>query len=318
MGCLNRHLRNAKALGKVFEVADKTVVAKAIQAVSSLSGFSNCDDVEALQSKIPLPKDEKTKNKVEALREKLAAIEALERTGKYRDGLELAEKIQQEAKVVDYQPLQAEVLYWLGVLLDRTGEYERSETTLHDAALAAGESRNSLLATKAMVLLVPVVGYKQARHKEGLAIGRNAEVMLGVVGGCDQIRSSLLTNLGILFWKKGIYDRALTYHSKALAIREKTLEPEHPDVALSLENMGLVYQGKGEYQKALKHHGKALEIIKKTMGPEHPIVAISLNNLGGLFQNQSNHDKAFRILSAVPACVSKTHLDPNILIWLGR
>ena len=117
MGCLNKHLMNAAALARVFAEADKTVVEKSVQAVSSLSGFSNCNDVEALRSRIPPPKDEKTKKRVESIRDKLAEVEAFSKTGKYREGLKLVQELEQDSMAVDYRPVQAEVFYYLGDLL---------------------------------------------------------------------------------------------------------------------------------------------------------------------------------------------------------
>ena len=38
--------------------------------------------------------------------------------------------------------------------------------------------------------------------------------------------------------------------NEALAILEKALGPEHPDVATSLNNLGTLYQNMGEYAKA--------------------------------------------------------------------
>ena len=160
---------------KVFSEADKTVVEKSVQAVASLSGFSNCNDVEALQSKIPPPKDEQTKKKVAAIREKLSEVEAFNKTGKYKEGLEAAEKLEKEANSVKYKPVIAEVLYQLGHFLERVGEYKKAEKMLRTAGSLAGESRDGLLVAKVMTKKVWVIGYKQARYDEGLLLAQDAE-----------------------------------------------------------------------------------------------------------------------------------------------
>ena len=87
--------------------------------------FPTVNDVEALRSRIPPPKDEQTKQKVAAIREKLAKVEALEKTGRYSEGLTLAKKLRLEVQQVDYRPVQAEVLYWLGNIYDRVGEHKK-------------------------------------------------------------------------------------------------------------------------------------------------------------------------------------------------
>ena len=234
MSCLRQRVGELGALANVFAKADAGIVQKAIQASSSLTKIGICADEEALRAPYPPPKTAEDKAKVAAIREKLVDVVAFEKTGKYREGLDLARKLEEMAGAIDYRPVQAEVLLKLGILLESVGEYKSSETTLDAAARAAGESRYSLLAAKAMVLLVSVVGYRQARYKEGISIGRDAEVMLGVAGGNDSVRSSLLNNLGIVFRNKGDYDESLKYYRKSLDIDEKAQGPEHPGVVRSL------------------------------------------------------------------------------------
>ena len=64
-----------------------------------------------------------------------------------------------------------------------------------------------------------------------------------------------------------------------LAIREKVLGLDHPDVAMSLNNLGLLLQAKGDYTSAEPPYRRALAIVQKALGPDHPDVA-DLNNLG--------------------------------------
>ena len=62
-------------------------------------------------------------------------------------------------------------------------------------------------------------------------------------------------------------------YKRALAISEKALGPEHPDVATSLNNLALLYQAQGRYAEAEPLHKRALAISEKALGPEHPDVA---------------------------------------------
>ena len=292
MECLIKHLRNARALTKVFAAADKVVVENAIQAVSSLSGFSNCDDVEALREKIQPPKDQQTKSRVAVIRDKLAKVEALSMTGKYQQGLNLVQNLNQQAKQFDYRPVQAEVLYWLGSLLERVGQYKEAERCLHDAARSAGHSRGALVAAKAMIRLVHVVGYQQARYEVGLSIARYAEVVLGLSEGDDINRAELVDNLGIVYAKQGEYDKALQQFGNALSIYQKKYGPEHSKVANSLNSLGVVLGKQGKYQKALEYYQKALVIFENTLGPEHPLVAQLMCNKATLLHRDGENEKS--------------------------
>ena len=77
--------------------------------------------------------------------------------------------------------------------------------------------------------------------------------------------------------KVGDYAAARPLYERALAIREKALRPEHPDVAESLNNLAAVYYEQGQYAKAEPLYQRARTILEKA-GPEHPDVATCLEN----------------------------------------
>jgi Flp pilus assembly protein TadD len=64
-----------------------------------------------------------------------------------------------------------------------------------------------------------------------------------------------LLDQGIAFAKKGQYDRAITYFSKAL--------DKNPGFAVAYHNRGSIYVIKGQYDKAISDFNKALEINPK-------------------------------------------------------
>ena len=284
MSCLRERIGELGALAKVFTGADAGVVQKAVQASSSLTSINLCADEKALRASYPPPKTKEAKNKVAAIREKLAEVDALYKTGKYRDGLNQAKKLEKEAAAVDYRPIQAELLYHLGKLSYATGEYKTAESTLYEAARVAGLSRDGRLVGNIMSFLVFVVGYAQGRPEDGLLIGRHAEIDIELSGGDDTLLSRLFHNIGSVYFGLAKYDNALKYYRKALAIDEKTLGPEDLGLAMSLNNMGAVFFAKGQYEKALDFHLKVLRIREKVLGSDHPEVAQSLHNLGMRFR----------------------------------
>jgi tetratricopeptide (TPR) repeat protein len=72
-----------------------------------------------------------------------------------------------------------------------------------------------------------------------------------------------------------------------LAIYEKALGADHPDVATSLNNLALLYQVQGNYAEAASFYQRALAILEQTLGTEHPLVAANLNNLAVLYSAQA-------------------------------
>ena len=79
---------------------------------------------------------------------------------------------------------------------------------------------------------------------------------------------------------------------RSLAIREKALGPDHPDVGTSLSNLAVLYQSQGRYADAEPLYKRSLAIREKALGPDHPDVGTSLNNLAGLYQSQGRYAEA--------------------------
>ncbi len=78
------------------------------------------------------------------------------------------------------------------------------------------------------------------------------------------------------------YSEAEPLYQRSVAILEKALGPEHPDVAASLNNLAGLYKVQGHYAEAEPLYKRSLAINEKALGPEHPDVAASLNNLAEL------------------------------------
>ncbi|HEY2475488.1 MAG TPA: tetratricopeptide repeat protein [Candidatus Cybelea sp.] len=92
--------------------------------------------------------------------------------------------------------------------------------------------------------------------------------------------ADLARRCGIYLWARGEYGESERLFARTLAILEKALEPEHPDVARALNNLGVLYMELGRYTDAEPLLARALAIRENEFGPAHPIVAKSLHNLG--------------------------------------
>jgi tetratricopeptide (TPR) repeat protein/CHAT domain-containing protein len=90
----------------------------------------------------------------------------------------------------------------------------------------------------------------------------------------------------------GKYTEAIPLAEHVLAIREKALGPDHPDVATALSNLGGLYLSQGRYADAEPLLQRALAIREKALGRDHPAVAQSLNNLAELYRSQGRYADA--------------------------
>ena len=106
----------------------------------------------------------------------------------------------------------------------------------------------------------------------------------------------LLNQMAYYLRQRAQYVEAEPLYKRALAIREKVLEPEHPDVAQSLNNLASLYQDQGKYEQAEPLYQRALAIWEKTLGPEHYLVAVNLNNLAMLYKAQGKYGQAELLL----------------------
>ena len=112
-------------------------------------------------------------------------------------------------------------------------------------------------------------------------------------------------------------------HQRALAIREETLGPHHPDLAITITNLANLYTEQGLYGRAEPLYLRALAVKEKALGPHHPSFAHSLNNLALLYQAQGQYARARpvfqRALAIFEAAFGKHHaLVANALINLAN
>jgi tetratricopeptide (TPR) repeat protein len=90
----------------------------------------------------------------------------------------------------------------------------------------------------------------------------------------------------------GDYTGAQPAYQRALALSERVLGPDHPDVAMSLNNLALLYRAQGRYGEAEPLHQRALALCERVLGPDHPATAVSLNNLALLYDAQGRYGEA--------------------------
>ena len=60
-------------------------------------------------------------------------------------------------------------------------------------------------------------------------------------------------------------------------MRERTLGPEHAEVAGSLNNLAVLLKGMGRYEEAQALYAKSIRIKEKALGPAHPQVGVCVD-----------------------------------------
>ncbi|HEX6288079.1 MAG TPA: FxSxx-COOH system tetratricopeptide repeat protein [Herpetosiphonaceae bacterium] len=148
-----------------------------------------------------------------------------------------------------------------------------------------------------------VVEATMLRVVEDLNEGRNPQPLLAVqphlrfltevaLARADARTAALCHALGVHLWLLGVYEEAQHYHEQALAIRQRALRADHPDIAGSLRSLGNVLYDQGQYAEAQRYHEQALAIRQRVLGDDHPDTAQSLNNLGNALDKQGQYAAA--------------------------
>jgi tetratricopeptide (TPR) repeat protein/CHAT domain-containing protein len=96
-------------------------------------------------------------------------------------------------------------------------------------------------------------------------------------------------------YRAGKYAEAIPLAQRRLAILDKVLGPNHPDVAASLNDLAVLYGAQGRYADAEPLYKRSLAIREKVLGPDHPDVATALTNLATLYWNLGRYDDAERL-----------------------
>ena len=102
----------------------------------------------------------------------------------------------------------------------------------------------------------------------------------------------LLNEAGTYCFERAQYAEAELLFKRTLAIRERVLGAEHPDVAMSLNNLAALYDQQGRYSEAEPLFNGALSIRERILGWDHLDVALILNNLAALYDSQGRYPEA--------------------------
>jgi serine/threonine-protein kinase len=112
------------------------------------------------------------------------------------------------------------------------------------------------------------------------------------------LRAEMLSVLGGIYEKLGLYDRARPLLEEALAVREARLGSRHLDVAGSAAALASVLFEQGEYPKAEALTRRALALRRELLGPEDTLVAASMTDLAVILGAQGNAEDAESLFQA--------------------
>jgi tetratricopeptide (TPR) repeat protein len=277
--CLDGRRKHLHALAQLLSAADAAMAGKASQAAYALPSLEACADLEALSQVIAPPEDDGTRAAVDAIRTRLAEAKVMQETGRIQEALAVAQGVVEEARAIDYAPIQAEALFQLAFVEFSSGKSGAAESTLYDALDAAEASGHTLMAAESWSLLVFVVGNLAGRYDEAAAVARRAEAAVKRLGSPRELRARLDNALGAVAHRQARYREALDYYESAVDGYEAALGAAHPKLAMVLNNVGILRLKLGDSDAALAQHMRGLEIKQAALGSRHPSIAFSRLNI---------------------------------------
>jgi tetratricopeptide (TPR) repeat protein/predicted Ser/Thr protein kinase len=293
MVCLDRRLKEMRALTRLLSSADGAVVEKAVDAALALPSLRQCADVEALSAPVSPPEDPAAQAKIEKISSTLASAKALGDAGKYKQALEVAQTASATASELQYLPLQAEALQLLGWLQAMSGDDKKGMATLGDAVWTAESGRHDPVKALAASRLVYVAGYLQGRGEEAEPWSRLASATLNRLGGGEtETQIELYYGVGSARVRQGRLAEGQAAYEKAEALAAREFGPLDPRRAVLLSSLGFIYVQQGELDKGRKALLQALDLIEKVRGPDHPSAAYPHSALAELYQASKDHPNA--------------------------
>ena len=297
MTCLDRHLREVKALLEVFADADAVLVDRSVMDAQKLGHLSACQNTEALQMQAGTKEglfDPKLQGQVDDLAVQIAKVEALEKTGRLQQGADLATKTLAKADQIGYRPMQAEARYHLASILERLSRWQEAEAHVGQGLFLADASGHEVYRAKSANLYALLLGYRYQRFGQARRMELQARAAIERLGNDERLLSDWHNHVSLnRIWAKE-YEQALKHNEKAHQISLKLYGPDHPRIAADVNNVGVVHLKRGDYDQAISALAKATKLWEKALGSDNVRVASGVLNLGNCYKGKGDFSAALK------------------------
>ena len=281
MTCLDERRTALGALTGVLTNADGVAVSRAVDAIAALPSIDRCADIKLLRESVEPPRDEATRARAEDIRGRLATAKALHDTGRHAEARAQTQSLIAEARALGYRSLLAEVLCLSGKISNGPSFRADVVKDLEESVWTALAVRRDDVAAEAGARLAADTGAYLARPEEGERWARLTNAILDRMGpGHELIRAWLLQSEGLIKQGQRDYAASLAFFQRALALKQKVLPPDHPDLALSLSALAEQLHRLGRDEEALAMSRRAQETDVRAYGPNASVLWLDLSNQG--------------------------------------
>ena len=277
LDCLARQRTDLAAVVSLFEHATSEVVGAASGAATSLPQAAACQNARALA--VVEPPDPDQLPKVKELQVRLASAKALTSAGQAAAALAALTPLAADAKALNYEPLEAEVLVSLGDAQSETTQFGPSLATFDRALDLAMVARTDELASRAAARRVAVASLAGKSSADVDSLIAQAKLLVAR-GGTESLAAlELERGLSIAADRSGRTDEAITHDQRAAELTAKIYGEETPQTVRALNNYGAGLDGVGRYDEGMVTYRKAIAISEHMFGPEDDNIRIVWLNI---------------------------------------
>jgi eukaryotic-like serine/threonine-protein kinase len=126
------------------------------------------------------------------------------------------------------------------------------------------------------------------------------------------VQARMLDAMGVAYGGLGDYDAAKSLLERAVAVRRRLHDGDHPDVAASMNNLATVLRFRGEFAPAESLFRDALAMRRRLFGDEHRTVVESLNGLGFLLRGKGADAEAESVYREALATGRAVYAGPHL------
>ena len=166
---------------------------------------------------------------------------------------------------------------------DRLGRYSVALATYQRAAKAAAKAHDNTVVADALARAFMVDGDHIGHRADALRTQPFVEIALESAGQPDAERAEWLHSLAVLLYDDAsLVDEAAADERESLAIRQRTLPPNHVYIFDSIETLANIEAARKHFDESKRLLEQVLDARIAARGPNDASVSAAYNNLGVL------------------------------------
>ena len=294
MRCLDHRLAEVAGVLDGLAGGGGATLRAASDAVGQLKSASACADAKEVD---PIPVNLAFRPEVDAAESALARATAFVSLGQFENAIPLADRAASVGQHASSPSLMARALVVRSECEDRLGKSAAALDSLHRAATAAAKARDNTAIVDALARAFFVDGDHLGHRADALRTQPFIELVLESAGQPDAERAEWLHFLAALLYDDPAHlDEAAADERESLAIRQRTLPPDHVYIYDSMETLANIEAAREHFDDAERLLQQVLVGRTASRGPSDGLVGAVYNNIGVLNIRRNDLVKALDAL----------------------